>query len=633
MAGGSLGSLVVSMAVDTAKFQGDLGRAAAIAERRMKNIKDTASRALGAITIAASAAGTALTVLLTKSLRDADDMLKLAKSVGTTVEQLSALRYAADLAGVSQEELGVAMKQLASRAVDAVNGVKASESAFRALGIQVRDSNGDIRSTDELIGDVAEAFSKAPDSITKTAVATDLFGKSGSKLIPLLNEGRAGIERLKEEAARYGLVIDTQAAAAAERFNDNLSRLKSIVTGFGNLLAAELATPLANFSDQLVEGAAGIDRLKSAAETGATIIKGLASTLILLSAATVQAGKNIGALAAAYAAFYTGEFARSAEIIRERFADGQREIAEALDLIKALFEEAGEDIAGTAPIVGAQIAAPLTNAVMSAEEASVALQAIIDDLRQRYTAGGTDLFEVSIGISDESNTAAINREMEKIRKQNDELADSVGRTVEKFKEGMDEMSEFARQAARNIQSHFADFLFDPFDKGINGMLKGFIDVLRRMIAEAAAARILDGLEGTMGGILGGLFGGGGGGGGNFFSKLFGGAPGGTPTVPRIGRGFASGGFMLPGEIGLVGERGPELAMAGPRGATIVPFDRGQKAGGQVVVNYSVNVDARHSTPDAAEQLIRGLPGILERHGEGVEAKIVEGLRRNRYRLG
>ena len=48
----SLGSLVVSLAVDTARFQGDLGRAAAVAEARMRNIKDTATRALGAVAAA-----------------------------------------------------------------------------------------------------------------------------------------------------------------------------------------------------------------------------------------------------------------------------------------------------------------------------------------------------------------------------------------------------------------------------------------------------------------------------------------------------------------------------------------------------------------------------------------------------
>jgi hypothetical protein len=64
---------------------------------------------------------------------------------------------------------------------------------------------------------------------------------------------------------------------------------------------------------------------------------------------------------------------------------------------------------------------------------------------------------------------------------------------EEARESTDEMSEFAVQAARDMQSAFADFLFDPFNDGLDGMLLGFIDVVRRMVAEAAAAQILEAL--------------------------------------------------------------------------------------------------------------------------------------------
>ena len=59
--------------------------------------------------------------------------------------------------------------------------------------------------------------------------------------------------------------------------------------------------------------------------------------------------------------------------------------------------------------------------------------------------------------------------------------------VEKF----DYMSEYSKQAARNMQSHFADFLFDPFAKGAKGMAEGFSNALRRMAAEAAAAELFE----------------------------------------------------------------------------------------------------------------------------------------------
>src|SRR5690606_39266497 len=95
----------------------------------------------------------------------------------------------------------------------------------------------------------------------------------------------------------------------------------------------------------------------------------------------------------------------------------------------------------------------------------------------------------------------------------------------------DEMTVFAEQAARNMQTAFANFLFDPFSDGLQGMLKGFSDVIRRMVAEVAAAKIF----GAMGGAEGV---------GRFISGL----------IP----GFASGGRPRVGMPAIVGERGPEL---------------------------------------------------------------------------
>ena len=59
----------------------------------------------------------------------------------------------------------------------------------------------------------------------------------------------------------------------------------------------------------------------------------------------------------------------------------------------------------------------------------------------------------------------------------------------KGKEATDALSQYGVQSARNMQSAFADFLFDPFSDGLDGMLKGFLKTLQRMAAEAAASQI------------------------------------------------------------------------------------------------------------------------------------------------
>jgi hypothetical protein len=105
-----LGSLVVQLAVDTARFQGDLGRAASVAESRMKNIKDTAARALGAVAIAAAAAGGALISALKSGINRADEARDLAQALGFTTEELTRLEFAAKQGGASVEDLTAGMR-------------------------------------------------------------------------------------------------------------------------------------------------------------------------------------------------------------------------------------------------------------------------------------------------------------------------------------------------------------------------------------------------------------------------------------------------------------------------------------------------------------------------------------------
>jgi lambda family phage tail tape measure protein len=82
-------------------------------------------------------------------------------------------------------------------------------------------------------------------------------------------------------------------------------------------------------------------------------------------------------------------------------------------------------------------------------------------------------------------------------------ADSAAEvTKNRAKESADTLTEFAKSAAQNMQSSFADFLYDPFKDGVDGMVENFADALRRMMAEAAAAQILESLGKAASGVEG-----------------------------------------------------------------------------------------------------------------------------------
>lgn len=171
---------------------------------------------IAGLTAVLAAIGSAAQV---KGLIDsADNMNKLSQKTGIAVSELSSLSNTADLAGVSNEQLGSALIKLNKSIAEAASGTKEQSQAFKNLGINVKDANGNIRPTADILGDVAGAFEGAADGATKTQYAMALFGKAGADLIPFLNTGKQGI---KEFGASFG----DEFAQNAEKFNDNITKL------------------------------------------------------------------------------------------------------------------------------------------------------------------------------------------------------------------------------------------------------------------------------------------------------------------------------------------------------------------------------------------------------------------------
>lgn len=120
--------------------------------------------------------------------------------------------------------------------------------------------------------------------------------------------------------------------------------------------------------------------------------------------------------------------------------------------------------------------------------------------------------------------------METFGRAASKAGDDMQRLESKTEETADTLTEFARSAAQNMQTAFADFLFDPFSDGTDSMLKKFGETVKRMIAEAASAEIMKRLFGDFGSK-----GGGGGQIGGWVGSILSSLPSfdvGTPYVPR-----------------------------------------------------------------------------------------------------
>lgn len=305
------------------------------------------AKAAGAY-IAGALSITALAAFVKTSIDAADAASKSASAVGLAVEEYTALQYAAELAGVGAGELDAGLSKL-NRTIDAAaNGGQAQAEAFDRLGISVVDAGGKVKSSEQVLAEIADKFATMPNGVQKSAIAMELFGRSGAKLIPLLNGGSAGLEELRKEAEAYGLVISSDTAASAEAFNDNLSRLGKVTTGAGNQIAAGLLPSLESLSELLVN----VNKEGTASSTIATLLGGamkvLATVVLVTANAFGSLGRFIGASAAAAVAVAKGEFSQAAEIMRDVGAENAREQGLMISRVKELWSGAGEAAAAAA---------------------------------------------------------------------------------------------------------------------------------------------------------------------------------------------------------------------------------------------------------------------------------------------
>jgi len=283
---------------------GDLGNAA----RSINGL-------LGTLGLAVSAAG--LGAMVKASLDSADSLSKLSQRVGITVESLSTLIPVADLAGVSGEKFEGGLRKLATRMLDAATGSDEAARGFAAVGVSIQNQDGTLRATDQVLLDLTDRFKAMPDGAEKTALAVDLFGKSGADLIPFLNQGRDGVEALTTELQALGVQIGGDTAAQAEVFNDSLAKVRLAITSIGNRVIEAFLPAMNDMANGMVESAKQGGSLRAILDGVVLVLKTLALGAATVGKAFVALGEAIGAGMAAAVEALSGNVSGAKAIITE----------------------------------------------------------------------------------------------------------------------------------------------------------------------------------------------------------------------------------------------------------------------------------------------------------------------------
>ena len=157
-----------------------------------------------------------------RSIEAADALAKTADKVGVSVRALQELRFAADLAGVSQEKLDSSVERFTKRVGEAAQGTGEALKALKALGVEF-EIGGKIQPTEIILRDVADAMASIESPARQAAIAAQLFGREGVALVNLLKTGSAGLDEFSTLAAKSGAILETRFARGAEVLNDRLT--------------------------------------------------------------------------------------------------------------------------------------------------------------------------------------------------------------------------------------------------------------------------------------------------------------------------------------------------------------------------------------------------------------------------
>jgi hypothetical protein len=286
----ALGALVVSIGAETAKFERGMDKTTYVLKKFQRDAKNSVEgaasgfdglggsslrlagmlngllnsgvKSVGASLLSANAGFVALAgavlgasaavSVLGGALKDMDGLDEMASRNGLAVESLSRLGYVAKLNGVELDGLSTGLRKLTLNSVEAANGNKEMAQVFDAFGITLKNSDGSMKNSEQLLGDVAEQLQYVTDSSQLTAIAVKLFGKSGEDMVPILKLGRDGIKQLSDEADAFGITVGAGAAAQAAKFNDNLDKLGAVSVSYGKSLLGEVLPSVNKFVDELL---------------------------------------------------------------------------------------------------------------------------------------------------------------------------------------------------------------------------------------------------------------------------------------------------------------------------------------------------------------------------------------------
>lgn len=258
---------------------------------------ESIGKAFAPVSAAAGAVSAGLIGLAVNAGKTADDLNTLSKVTGLSAQTLQKFKYAEDVIDVSTETLAKSLARLTRRMGDAQYGTERTQQAFEKLGVNIYDTSGRLRNSEDVFYDVIAALGKIESQAERDAVSMDLFGRSAQDLNPLILGGADALKQMGDEAERAGLIMSQEALDAINEFNDEIDILKATAgatfTQLGATIGKALMPELQKLADKLKDALAWVRSLDEGTLKTVVTATGLVAAITPL---TLVAAKVVSAI-------------------------------------------------------------------------------------------------------------------------------------------------------------------------------------------------------------------------------------------------------------------------------------------------------------------------------------------------
>jgi hypothetical protein len=154
-----------------------------------------------------------------------DEMHDLALQTGLSTKALQEYKFVAEQSGGSLGTITSAIKLM-------TRGLETNKDTYKELGIQIRDSTGNFLPAEQIFDNTIDVLGKLDNETEKSNIALKLFGRGALEMVPLLKLGKTGLQDLKDEANKLGLVLSDNTIKNADSLADATKALSETWKAF-----------------------------------------------------------------------------------------------------------------------------------------------------------------------------------------------------------------------------------------------------------------------------------------------------------------------------------------------------------------------------------------------------------------